>query len=51
MLGENTSAQTGNSSPPELSVKLPELSDLRTIFNPWKTVELPVDVLLLTVED
>ena len=51
MLGENTSAQTGNSSPPELSVKLPELSDLRTIFNPWKTVEFPVDVLLLTVED
>ena len=56
MPGENTSAQTGNSSPPELSppelsVKLPELSDLCTTFNPWKTVELPVDILLLTVED
>ena len=54
--GENTSAQTGNSSlselsPPELSVKLPELSDLPTISNPWETVELPVDILLLTVED
>ena len=51
MPGENTSAQTGNSSPPELSVKLPELSDLCTTFNPWETVELPVDILLLTVED
>ena len=43
-------------SPPELSplglsVKLPELSDLPTISNPWETVELPVDILLLTVED
>ena len=56
MPGENTSAQTGNSSPPELSppelsVKLPELSDLPTISNLWETVELPVDILLLTVED
>ena len=56
MPGENTSAQTGNSSPPELSppelsVKLPELSDLCITFNPWETVELPVDILLLTVED
>ncbi|XP_066025397.1 NLR family CARD domain-containing protein 3-like [Pocillopora verrucosa] len=51
MPGENTSAQTGYSSPPELSVKLPKLSDLPTISNPWETVELPVDILLLTVED
>ena len=32
-------------------MKLPELSDLPTISNPWETVELPVDILLLTVED
>ena len=66
MPGENTSAQPGNSSPPELSppelsppelsppelsVELPELSDLCTTSNPWQTVELPVDILLLTVED
>nr|XP_058957825.1 NLR family CARD domain-containing protein 3-like [Pocillopora verrucosa] len=51
MPGENTSTQTGNSSPLELSVKLPELSDLPTICNPWETVELPVDILLLTVEN
>ncbi|XP_066025377.1 NLR family CARD domain-containing protein 3-like isoform X3 [Pocillopora verrucosa] len=51
MPGENTSTHTGNSSPLELSVKLPELSDLPKICNPWETVELPVDILLLTVED
>ena len=45
------SAQTGNSSLPELSVKLPKLSDLPAIFTRWETVELPVDFLLLTVED
>ena len=51
MRGENASAQTGNSSPPELNVKLPKLCDLPAFFNPWETVELPVDILLLTVED
>ena len=51
MPGENTSAQTGNSSPPKLSVKLPKSSDLPTIGYPWEIVELPVDILLLTVED
>ena len=51
MPGGNTSAQMGNSSPPEPSVKLPELSDLPTICNPWETVEPPVDILLSTVED
>ena len=51
MLVKNTSAQTGNSSPPELGVKLPKMSDLQTICNPWETVELPVDILLLTVEN
>ena len=51
MPAKNGSAQTGNSSQPELSVKLPKLSDLPAIFTPWETVELPVDFLLLTVED
>ena len=51
MPGENTSAQTGNSSPPELNEKLPKLCDLSEIFKPWETVELPVDILLLAVED
>ena len=51
MPAKNGSAKTGNSSPPELSVELPELSNLPTVFCPWKIVELPVDILLLTVED
>ncbi|XP_066024109.1 NLR family CARD domain-containing protein 3-like isoform X2 [Pocillopora verrucosa] len=51
MPGENTSAENGNGSPPELSVKLPKLCDLPAISSSWETVELPVDILLLAVED
>ena len=47
----NGSAQTGNSSPPELSVYPSKYSDLPGICYPWETVELPVDILLLTVEE
>ena len=49
MPGENASAQTGNSSPLELNVKLPKLCDLPAFFDPWETVELPVDILLLFI--
>ncbi len=49
----------GNSSmdddgrPPTLSIKLPKMSDLPRKSKPWNNVNdhLPVDVLLLTVED
>nr|XP_058954658.1 uncharacterized protein LOC131781970 [Pocillopora verrucosa]XP_058954659.1 uncharacterized protein LOC131781970 [Pocillopora verrucosa] len=51
MPGENTSAENGNGSPPELSVKLPKLCDLPAISSSWETVELPVDIVLLAVED
>ena len=51
MPAENKSAENHNASPPELSGKLPLLSDLPRIFKSWETVELPVDILLLTVED
>ena len=50
-LANSGSTQAGNSSPPELSVNIPKLSDLPGISNPWKTVELPVDILLLAVQD
>ncbi|XP_068717831.1 NLR family CARD domain-containing protein 3-like isoform X2 [Montipora capricornis] len=40
-----------NDMPPRLSVKLPELSDLPNISKPWRFVDLPIDILLLTVED
>ena len=51
MPGENTSAENGNGSPPELSVKLPKLCDLPAISSSWEAVELPVDIVLLAVED
>ena len=37
--------------PPGLSIKLPELSELSKISKPWSHAELPIDILLLTVED
>ncbi|XP_022809959.1 uncharacterized protein LOC111346976 [Stylophora pistillata] len=51
MLAQNESAQSDNASPPKLSKKIPSMSDLPHIYYPWKNVELPVDILLLTVED
>ena len=51
MPGENTSAQNSNASPPELNVTLPLMSDLPETSFAWSNVELPVDILLLTVED
>ena len=48
---ENTSTQNGDVSPPELNVELPLMSDLPKISFAWSNVELPVDILLLTVED
>ncbi|XP_066024120.1 NLR family CARD domain-containing protein 3 isoform X3 [Pocillopora verrucosa] len=51
MLGENTLAQISKASPPELNVTLPLMSDLPETSFAWSNVELPVDILLLTVED
>ena len=36
---------------PTLSIKLPEKSDLPKTLKPWNDVQLPVDILLITVED
>ena len=36
---------------PTLSIKLPKKSDLPNTSKPWNDVQLPVDILLLTVED
>lgn len=38
-------------SPPELSVTIPELSDLPLAIAPWKSVKIPTDVLLVTAKD
>ena len=36
---------------PILSIKLPKKSDLPNTSRPWNDVQLPVDIILLTVED
>ena len=40
-----------NHAPPPLSIEVPKMSDLPNKSNPWSDVQLPVDILLLTVED
>ena len=37
--------------PPELSITIPELSDLPEKIAPWKSVKLPTDVLLVAAKD
>ncbi|XP_068738756.1 NLR family CARD domain-containing protein 3-like [Montipora capricornis] len=37
--------------PPQLKVKLPKLSGLQTASKLWGSVDLPIDILLLTAED
>ena len=40
-----------NHAPPPLSIEVPKMRDLPNTSNPWSDVQLPVDILLLTVED
>ena len=40
-----------NHAPLPLSIEVPKMSDLPNKSNPWSDVQLPVDILLLTVED
>ncbi|XP_068749805.1 NLR family CARD domain-containing protein 3-like isoform X3 [Montipora capricornis] len=37
--------------PPKLRVKPPKRSDLPNASKPWRNADLPIDILLLTVED
>ena len=46
-----TNAKKAIRGPPELNKILPSLPDITTITKPSKDADLPVDVLLLTVED
>ena len=41
----------GHEVPPRLSFELPKMRDLPKRPKPWSHVQLPVDILLLTVED
>ncbi|CAH3176786.1 unnamed protein product, partial [Porites evermanni] len=40
-----------NHAPPPLSIEVPKMRALPNKSNPWSDVQLPVDILLLTVED
>ena len=40
-----------NHAPPPLSIEVPKMRDLPKKSMPWSDVQLPVDILLLTVED
>ena len=49
---ESPSCQAGRRHvPPPLSIKLPKMKNLSKKSKPWSDVELPIDILLLTVED
>ena len=37
--------------PPKINISLPEISELTQSFIRWKDVQLPIDILLLTVKD
>ena len=40
-----------NARPPPLSIEVPKMRDLPSKSKPWSDVQLPVDILLLTVEE
>ena len=49
--GDSAHDQPARDDVPTLSIKLPEKSDLPKTLKPWNDVQLPVDILLITVED
>ena len=49
--GDSAHDQPARDDVPTLSIKLPEKSDLPNTLKPWNDVQLPVDILLMTVED
>ena len=52
LIGKGDSAHKNMADvPPSLTLELPKKSDLPNTFKPWKEVHLPIDILLLTVDD
>ena len=49
--GDSAHDQPARDDVPTLSIKLPEKSDLPKTLKRWNDVQLPVDILLMTVED
>ena len=46
----NTDEQRDNNGPPELHFTVKKLSDLEVLSKSWAAVELPIDILLTTVD-
>ncbi|CAH3180419.1 unnamed protein product, partial [Porites evermanni] len=49
--GDTAHDQPAKDDVPTLNIKLPEKRDLPNTSKPWSDVQLPVDILLMTVED
>ena len=49
--GDSVHDQPARDDVPTLTIKVPEKSELPNTSNPWNDVQLPVDILLMTVED
>ena len=49
--GDSAHDQPAKDDVPILSIKLPKKSDLPNTLKPWNDVQLPVDILLMTVKD
>lgn len=49
--GSESSLKYLNEKPPELEFEIPKESDLTNDFREFKDVQLPIDILLLTVKD
>ena len=48
---DESSSKNIYGDPPKINVSLPEISELTQNFIRWKDVQLPIDILLLTVKD
>ena len=48
---ESSSKNTVYGDPPKVNISLPEISELTQDSKRWKDVQLPIDILLLTVKD
>lgn len=48
---EESSSKNTNGDPPKINIDLPEISELTQSYKRWKDVQLPIDILLLTVKD
>ena len=48
---DESSSKNIYGDPPKINISLPEISELTQNFIRWKDVQLPIDILLLTVKD